>query len=56
MMYTINGIEYELYVAASGDYCVTVGKYGEEPVSYNLGSRESALAFILSNYEVKEDE
>ena len=52
MMYSINGVEYEIYVAASGDYCVTVSRYAEEPVSYNLGSKEEALSFILSDYEI----
>ena len=51
--YNIEGTEYELYRAASGDYCVTVIKYGEENADYNLGSLEKALEFILSDYEVE---
>lgn len=51
MTYLIEGIEYELYQAASGDYCVKVSKYGCEDESYNLGSREKALEFILSDFE-----
>lgn len=51
--YTIQETEYELYQAASGDYCVSVSKYGQERDDYNLGSLEEAYAFILSSYEIK---
>lgn len=56
MIYSINGTEYEVRVAASGDYCVTVSRYAEEPETYNLGSEIEALKFILSDCEVFEDE
>lgn len=45
--------EYELYQAASGDYCVSVYRYGKEPENYNIGSKEEALAFILEDYKVE---
>lgn len=51
--YEVNGIEYELYQAASGDFCVSVSRYGEDRDDYNCGSRESALEFILA--DSKED-
>jgi hypothetical protein len=54
--FQINDLEYELYLAASGDYCVTVTAYGQEPESYNLGSLERAYEFILSYVEVKGEE
>lgn len=54
--YCINETEYELYQAASGDWCVTVSCYGSEDESYNLGSKEEALAFILSEYECEAEE
>ena len=47
---------YELYQAASGDYCVTVSKYAQGEESYNLGSLENALKFILSHYECEDEE
>lgn len=50
--YSLPDAEYELYLAASGDYCVSVSRYGEERLDYNLGSKEDALAFILADYEV----
>lgn len=46
--YVIGETEYELYRAASGDYCVTVMKYGEENEDYNLGTLSMAYAFILA--------
>lgn len=46
-------VEYELYQAASGDYCVSVSRYGMEREDYNLGSKEEALAFILEDYKVE---
>ena len=52
--YEINGVGYTLYQAASGDYCVTVETY-ENKESYNLGSRENALEFILADH-MTEDE
>lgn len=48
--YSIGQNVYEVYVAASGDYCVSVYKYGNDREDYNLGSKEDALAFILSEY------
>ena len=54
--YTIEGTFYELYRAASGDYCVSVERYGENPEHYNLGNKEDALAFILDEYEVVVEE
>lgn len=51
--YSLPEAEYELYLAASGDYCVSVSRYGEERADYNLGSREDALAFILADFEVE---
>lgn len=51
--YEIEGIEYELYQAASGDYCVSVSEYGKERDDYNLGSLEDAYEFILRDYAVK---
>ena len=49
--YNINGVEYEVYKAASGCYCVSVSRYGEEREDYNLGGYEKALEFILSYFE-----
>ena len=49
--YAIGDIIYTIYIAASGDYCVTVSEYGKEDKSYNLGSEVNALKFILSEYE-----
>ena len=51
-MYSIDGIEYELYQAASGDFCVSVFERDQERKDYNIGSREAALDFILSEYEI----
>jgi len=51
--YEIEGIEYELYQAASGDYCVSVSEYGKERDDYNLGSLEDAYEFILRDYAVE---
>lgn len=53
-MYRINGIEFELYQAPSGDYCVSVEQYGKEREDYNLGSLEKAYKFILSYAEVSD--
>lgn len=49
--YVIEGTEYEIYQAASRDFCVEVREYGKENAQYNCGSYEKALAFILSRYE-----
>lgn len=49
-----NGTEYELYQAASGDYCVSVDQYGKERMDYGFNSKEEALEFILSDYEAEE--
>lgn len=51
-MYLLPEAEYKLYQAASGDYCVSVSRPCEERMDYNLGSRESALAFILEESKV----
>lgn len=51
-IFVINGTGYELYQAASGDWCVTVDD-GSPRRHYNLGSMEDALAFILEDYEVE---
>lgn len=51
--YSIADAEYELYLAASGDYCVSVSRYGKEKEDYNIGSKEDALSFILRDYEVE---
>jgi len=53
--YSIEGTEYELYISASGDYCVAVSKYGEEEEDYYCGSYADALELILSYYECKEE-
>lgn len=53
-MYIINEKEFEVYEAASGDYCVTVADFKGEQ-SYNCGSLESALRFVLSYCEVDND-
>lgn len=50
--YQIGDVEYELYLAASGDYCVSVSRYGGERQDYNCGGLIDALSFILSHYEV----
>lgn len=50
--YRIGDIDYELYQAASGDWCVTVSEFGKEDNSYNLGTYEKALEFILSDSEL----
>lgn len=50
-IYSIGAIEYTLYQAASGDWCVSVDAYGEDRKDYNLGTRERALEFILEEYE-----
>lgn len=50
--YLLKGIEYELYLAASGDYCVSVSEPFEERKDYNLGSKEEALEFILADCEI----
>jgi hypothetical protein len=46
--FIIGVYDFELYRAASGDYCVTVSKYAEPAESYNLGTLENAYKFILS--------
>ena len=51
--YVIEGTEYDLYQAASGDWCVSVDSREGEREDYNLGTREAALEFILSDYECK---
>lgn len=51
--YNIEDKEYEIYKAASGDYCVSVSEYGKERRDYNIGSYEKALEFILGDYEAK---
>ena len=51
--YIINNTEYEVYQAASGDWCVSVDYRNGERADYNLGSREKALEFILADYECK---
>lgn len=56
MIYVVNGVQYELYQCASGDWCVTVSAYGCEDLSYNCGSKENAYAFILFESRVEEDE
>lgn len=56
MFYIIEGIEYEIYESASKDFCVTVSEYGKMPLHYNLGTKENALNFILSRYEVDGDD
>ena len=53
MEYIIAGTEYSLYQAASGDWCVSVDSREGEREDYNLGTREAALEFILSDYECK---
>ena len=55
-LFVIEGTEYEMYQAASGDWCVSVTEYGKEREDYNLGSLEEAYEFILRGYEVSEDE
>ena len=55
-LFIIEGTEYELYRAASGDWCVSVSEYGKERQDYNLGSLEEAYKFILRDYEVFEEE
>lgn len=55
-VYSIESTQYELYQAASGDYCVSVERYGEEAEHYNLGSKEDALEFILADYEVEPED
>ena len=44
-------IDVALYKATSGDFCVSVERYGKEPEHYNIGSEKDALAFILADYE-----
>lgn len=53
MEYIIEGTEYEMYQAASGDWCVSVDDRSGERRDYNLGSREKAIEFILADYECK---
>ena len=43
-----NGTEYELYQAAAGNWCVTINPLLGERETYNCGSKEDALSFILS--------
>lgn len=50
--YRIGEKDYELYQAASGDWCVTVSEFGKDDESYNLGAYEKALEFILSDSEL----
>ncbi len=50
-IYAIEGTDYELYQAASGDWCVSVSRPFEEREDYNVGSKDAALEFILSEYE-----
>lgn len=52
----MRGVDYTLYQAASGDYCVTVESFDKEAESFNLGSREKALEFILSEYLVTDQD
>ena len=52
----IEGTEYELYQAASGDWCVSVSRYAQDREDYNIGSREEALEFILSDFECREED
>ena len=46
--YRIENKDFQLYQAASGDWCVSVEKYGEEREYYNCGALEKAYEFILS--------
>lgn len=56
-VWQIEGKEYELYQAASGDYCVSViSEYNQEQNDYNIGSLEDAYEFILSDYAVEFEE
>ena len=55
-IYSFDGYEFELYQAASKDWCVTVSIPFTGHDSYNLGSKEKALEFILSYAEVHDDE
>lgn len=53
--FSIEEKEYELYKAASGDYCVSVYTYTDRK-DYNIGTYEEALEFILGDYEIKFEE
>ena len=55
MEYIIAGIEYEIYQAASGDWCVSVDSREGERKDYNLGTYEKALEFILADYTAEEE-
>ena len=50
--YKIGNTDYEIYQAASGDYCVAVDEHGEYNY-YNCGTYEKALEFILADYEIE---
>lgn len=50
--YRIGEKEYELYQAASGDWCVSVHQCFKENDHYSIGKKEDALAFILSDYAI----
>ena len=52
--FTKNGLDYEfeLYQAASNDWCVSVWENKTDTIKdFNLGTKESALDFILSYAE-----
>lgn len=52
MIYVIENEEYEVYQAASGDWCVQIDN-GDEIKQYNIGDYTEALQFILSHYEAE---
>lgn len=49
--YRVGETDYEIYIAASGDYCVSVYS-GKEREDYNLGTYVKALEFILRECEL----
>ena len=52
-IFSIEGTQYELSQAASGNWCVTVDRYGKEPLIYSCGTYTAALEFILNDCYVE---
>lgn len=46
-LFAVGDIDFGVYTAASGDYCVVVNKYGHENEYYNCGHDiDSAFKFV----------
>lgn len=55
MRYNIEGREYEIYEAASGDFLVSVWAYGKDREDYFCGTYTAALEFVLEDSRIEEE-